>query len=464
MTAALPLLGALVSTAKAVRNSEVMMERSALRAEAAYLCSLISEHVFQLLEGRLVQNETNPPQQQLQHVNKEELEPQMQGLQGCEQVQEQQQEEERKKYQELELEVCQALLGAGLQLFVSTITPVYAFAALAAEVSLQCIKDQQLAEVLVEAAPPFLSSSLQQMLQQARSMCSAGMAVAGEMEGAVGPDGVEGARHGSGVAAAPTVPAAAEKAESLAASRLYSRFRSCFQGHDLPTLIFSSSATPYLKANQELLHPALLFPEHQAELWQQVMADTEEGSDQPGKLIGCLFRAAASLQAACKHLPEQLLAEKSQSLRQLVDVLDTGMNEDQLTIPPVSKTSGPQQPDWTPDCASSAAAALYVLQEFVSYGAVRYVMCSKLSFCCGDPACPNLRGRSELELVLGVASGKRGGGYCSGCKRVWYCSEACQRECWEEHSKVCKEVGRGARKAASSKGKGRAGSTSGSRQ
>jgi hypothetical protein len=429
MTAALPLLGALVSTIKAVKNSKVMVGKPALRAEAAFLCSLLSEHVFQLLEGRLVQIQNNLPQQQ----------------------------QEQEKHEELMLEACEALLGTGLQLYAWTVGSVYAFAALAAEISLQCIKNQQLGEVLVEATPPFLSSSLQQMLQQARSTCSASKEMGAETEAAKagGEDGIEAAQYGCGEKAA-TAPAAAEVVESLAASRLYAEFLRVFKGQNLLKLVYVSSATPYLDEMEELLDPRLLFLDHRAELWEQVMADTEEGIDQPGKLIGCVLRAAAALQAVCKHLPEQFLGEEY--LIKLVDVLHS--NEDLFKTASAEMVTGLQQPTSTPYCAKTTAKALFVLQPFVAHLSAQYVMLLKLSFCCGDPACLNVRGRSELELVMGP--GKRGGGYCSGCKRVWYCSEACQRGCWEEHSKVCKEVGRGARKAASSKGI--AGSTSGSRQ
>jgi hypothetical protein len=58
------------------------------------------------------------------------------------------------------------------------------------------------------------------------------------------------------------------------------------------------------------------------------------------------------------------------------------------------------------------------------------------SFCCGNPSCLNLTGASELDLLMGGAAGN-GGGYCSGCKMVCYCSDACQKDCWEDHRDAC---------------------------
>jgi hypothetical protein len=403
-----------------------MMERPALRAEAAYLCSLISEHVFQLLEGRLMKIQNSLPQQQLQGTSEEgNAEMQTQGLQEREQVKQQQpQEEEEEKCEKLELEVCQALLGAGLQLYAWTNGIVYTFAALAAEVSLQCVQDQQLAEVLVEATPPVLQSSLQQMLQQASSMCSTGMAVGDGEEGAAGAGGQgvvhPAAQHVSGATAAP--PAGLGIAEALAVSRLYLDLCSTFNGHGMQPLLDMPCEVPYLTEGQEMSAPEAFFAEHQAELWQQVMADTEEGIDQPGKLIGCLFRAAASLQAVCKLLLDALLEERSHwSLPQVVDVLH--MVENLFTRSPLGSIGG-LQPAQTPYCAKSAVAAFHALYSVVPYMSLQYLRWSKLTFCCGYIACGSLQGRSELELVMGGGTGKRGGGYCSSCKRVCYCSEA----------------------------------------
>ena len=90
------------------------------------------------------------------------------------------------------------------------------------------------------------------------------------------------------------------------------------------------------------------------------------------------------------------------------------------------------------------------------------------SFCCANNACRCMEGSSETGLVTGEVGGhnkqtnklkilrcgctkaarsKRPntpgsnpisptGGYCPGCKQVCCCSEACQRECWNEHKVV----------------------------
>ena len=49
---------------------------------------------------------------------------------------------------------------------------------------------------------------------------------------------------------------------------------------------------------------------------------------------------------------------------------------------------------------------------------------------CGNPRCARLEGCSEAA----APRGKR----CSGCRLVWFCSEACSQAEWPQHKHACK--------------------------
>jgi len=53
---------------------------------------------------------------------------------------------------------------------------------------------------------------------------------------------------------------------------------------------------------------------------------------------------------------------------------------------------------------------------------------------CNNPACSNLSGASELQLVGGRSA------ICAGCLKARYCSRQCQREHWKRHKPVCKAL------------------------
>ena len=100
-------------------------------------------------------------------------------------------------------------------------------------------------------------------------------------------------------------------------------------------------------------------------------------------------------------------------------------------------------------------------QEGVVLGLLRMAVGPALhrvpaGFCCYNTACSNLQGLSELGLMPAVArrfncsgsssssgpgrsSSKKGGGVCGGCKRVWYCSRACQKQNLVKHKNMCSE-------------------------
>ena len=56
------------------------------------------------------------------------------------------------------------------------------------------------------------------------------------------------------------------------------------------------------------------------------------------------------------------------------------------------------------------------------------------SGCCNNPRCKNLSGVSEMGLVVGRKGAKK---VCGGCKLACYCSRRCQREAWTMHRIFC---------------------------
>jgi hypothetical protein len=53
---------------------------------------------------------------------------------------------------------------------------------------------------------------------------------------------------------------------------------------------------------------------------------------------------------------------------------------------------------------------------------------------CNNPACSNVSGPSEAQLVGGKSS------ICAGCVTARYCGKACQKQHWKQHQPVCKAL------------------------
>jgi hypothetical protein len=53
---------------------------------------------------------------------------------------------------------------------------------------------------------------------------------------------------------------------------------------------------------------------------------------------------------------------------------------------------------------------------------------------CNNPACVNIGGPAEVQLVSGRSC------ICAGCRVVRYCGRVCQRQAWQQHKPVCKAL------------------------
>jgi hypothetical protein len=56
------------------------------------------------------------------------------------------------------------------------------------------------------------------------------------------------------------------------------------------------------------------------------------------------------------------------------------------------------------------------------------------SWGCNNPACSNMTGPSELQLVKGKVHS------CKGCRTARYCGRACQVAHWKQHKRACKAL------------------------
>ena len=53
---------------------------------------------------------------------------------------------------------------------------------------------------------------------------------------------------------------------------------------------------------------------------------------------------------------------------------------------------------------------------------------------CNNPACVNISGPTEVQLVSGRSC------ICAGCRTARYCGQGCQRQAWKQHRPVCKAL------------------------
>jgi small-conductance mechanosensitive channel len=53
---------------------------------------------------------------------------------------------------------------------------------------------------------------------------------------------------------------------------------------------------------------------------------------------------------------------------------------------------------------------------------------------CNNPACVNISGPSEIQLVSGRSC------ICAGCLTARYCGRVCQQQAWRQHKPVCKAL------------------------
>jgi hypothetical protein len=102
---------------------------------------------------------------------------------------------------------------------------------------------------------------------------------------------------------------------------------------------------------------------------------------------------------------------------------------------PAKVTAALAQPAQTPAAGShsvSAAAVMQLVQQLRALGEALSTLA--ISSACNNPACNNISGPSEAELVKGSSS------TCGGCRAARYCCKACQSQHWKLHKQVCKAL------------------------
>jgi hypothetical protein len=79
------------------------------------------------------------------------------------------------------------------------------------------------------------------------------------------------------------------------------------------------------------------------------------------------------------------------------------------------------------------ATVLKVIHEQLQ-AASSVLACFAIPHACNNPACRNVGGPSEAQLVGGRSC------ICAGCRIARYCGRACQRAAWRQHKPVCKAL------------------------
>jgi hypothetical protein len=76
------------------------------------------------------------------------------------------------------------------------------------------------------------------------------------------------------------------------------------------------------------------------------------------------------------------------------------------------------------------------------HAASTVMACFAMPHACNNPACSNVSGPSEAQLVGGRSC------ICAGCRIARYCGRACQGAMWRQHKPVCKALAAAAAAAA----------------
>jgi hypothetical protein len=220
-----------------------------------------------------------------------------------------------------------------------------------------------------------------------------------------------------------SVQTAADPAETTPETRpapsaygIYSCLQAYANAAGFPALMAAYQNTKKHTGAPILPSPAI-FTEQHAEFWWQVLQDVEQRGIIQGSLLPPLFEAVKVIKSYGVVLSAALCSVPTD--QQMVDL-----------------GHSPQLSDM-----AAVGSLLSVCDPLLCSKLKSYMSASAPSFCCSNPSCINLEGTSELELLMGGAAGK-GGGYCAGCNQVCYCSEACQRHCWEQHREGCTRIQR----------------------
>jgi hypothetical protein len=120
---------------------------------------------------------------------------------------------------------------------------------------------------------------------------------------------------------------------------------------------------------------------------------------------------------------QQHLAEAAQALSSLT----CGLSADGVSEDSVAEVPGPA-------VVQAAQAQLHA--------ASRALACFAIPHACNNPACRNVSGPSEAQLVGGRSC------ICAGCRTARYCGKACQRAAWRQHKPVCQALAVAAATAA----------------
>jgi uncharacterized membrane protein YgcG len=149
-----------------------------------------------------------------------------------------------------------------------------------------------------------------------------------------------------------------------------------------------------------------------------------------------LAAAGTAQQLIALGYPPQDLQDASRRLEEAAHALSNVNNKlFDLTV------NGTQQCDCE-HCTAEATLALFVAAQQQLQAASRILTSFAIPDVCNNPACSNVCGPSETQLVAGRSC------ICGGCRIARYCGRDCQRAAWPRHKPLCTALAAAAAAAA----------------
>jgi chemotaxis protein histidine kinase CheA len=178
---------------------------------------------------------------------------------------------------------------------------------------------------------------------------------------------------------------------------------------------------------------------------------TPESAAAPGsitKLVGpggCLVEALGWLESSSNAQQLAELGCDVQLLRQTLEALKTAAEEvwapvpdahQQWSAPDAVKVHASSVDTSTSGDGGEMQIARHLEEKLLAAltAAGQQLALLAISHACNNPMCRNVSGPSEAVLVGGRSC------VCGGCRTAHYCSRQCQREHWQQHKPVCREL------------------------
>ena len=151
-------------------------------------------------------------------------------------------------------------------------------------------------------------------------------------------------------------------------------------------------------------------------------------------VVGWLAAAGTTQQLVALGYPPEELQRAAQQLAEVGCVLRS-VDSDLCDI---------RQQHTSADSGGSAVVTVFAAAQKQLQAAARILVSFAVPYVCNNPACSNVAGPSEAQLVGGRSC------ICGGCRTARYCGRACQRAAWRLHKPLCNALAEAATEGTSS--------------